>query len=187
MAGIDVGWATAIAASLKLDSSYRVHRDLRDLRTLDAGDLQRTRHASRAKNNVGAVEPQRGCDGDGMAGIDVGWATAIAASLKLDSSYRVHAALKIYNRADPWGSLPATAVYQPAKMVTAPPSSRASQRLHCLGYRAITAKAPASAVTCPAPALAHAISPRPALRHGTGCETAGHPGRCPVAAGSGHH
>jgi len=36
---------------------------------------------------VGAVEPQRGCDGGGIANRDIARPTAIAASLKLDSSH----------------------------------------------------------------------------------------------------
>ncbi|KWV84024.1 hypothetical protein PFL603g_00820 [Pseudomonas fluorescens] len=38
--------------------------------------------------NVGAVEPQRGCDGGGTGNLFIAWITAFAASLKLDSSPR---------------------------------------------------------------------------------------------------
>ncbi len=65
----------AIAGSLKLDSS---HRGLAVGRGFQSG----------WRSRVGAVEPRRGCDGGGSGDIFGACVAAIAASLKLDSSYR---------------------------------------------------------------------------------------------------
>ncbi|MGL4275471.1 MAG: hypothetical protein ACRCTO_24570, partial [Pseudomonas paracarnis] len=63
----------------------------------------RDKHNSRQQHrpNVGAVEPQRGCDGGGTGNIFIAWTTAFAASLTLDSSHRRSAVYVEYRFAGP--------------------------------------------------------------------------------------
>jgi len=53
------------------------------------------------RSNVGAVEPQRGCEGGGTGNTFIAWPTAFAASLKLDSSHRGSAVHVEYRFAGP--------------------------------------------------------------------------------------
>ncbi|MNJ04268.1 hypothetical protein D3C73_1649420 [compost metagenome] len=49
------------------------------------------------EQKVGVVEPQPGCDGAGVANIDVALPTAIAASLRLDNCHKGFTSLTGFN------------------------------------------------------------------------------------------